>query len=138
MKYAFVLDIKRGERLLTAVGPAEVLEENDRITFVGVVDAVNELRRMPGVSVAEDQTYQLDLQHSKRWLVEIVLSPSAPVVGHTVRESEFPQPVSAPRSSRSRARGAPDRQARDVILEPGDTLLVEADQGFVGAAQVQP
>ena len=34
----------------------EVLQANDRVTFVGVVDAVNELRRMPGLLVAEDQT----------------------------------------------------------------------------------
>jgi di/tricarboxylate transporter len=131
MKYAFVLDIRRGDRLLTAVGPAEVLEENDRVTFVGVVDAVNELRRMPGVSVAEDQTYQLDLQHSKRWLVEIVLSPSAPVVGHTVREANFRSLYGAAIISISREGARLEGKLGDVTLEPGDTLLVEADQGFV-------
>ena len=131
MKYAFVLDIKRGERLLTAVGPSELLEENDRITFVGVVDAVNELRRMPGVSVAEDQTYQLDLQHSKRWLVEIVLSPSAPVVGHTVRDANFRSLYGAAIISISREGARLAGKLGDLILEPGDTLLVEADQGFV-------
>jgi di/tricarboxylate transporter len=131
MKYAFVLDIKRGERLLTAVGPSEILEENDRITFVGVVDAVNELRRMPGVSVAEDQTYQLDLQHSKRWLVEIVLSPSAPVVGHTVRDANFRSLYGAAIISISREGARLAGKLGDLILEPGDTLLVEADQGFV-------
>ena len=47
MKHAFVLEISRGERLLTAVGPDEVLQANDRVTFVGVVDAMNELRRIP-------------------------------------------------------------------------------------------
>jgi di/tricarboxylate transporter len=131
MKYAFVLDIRRGERLLTAVGPAEVLEENDRITFVGVVDAVNELRRMPGISVAEDQTYQLDLKHNRRWLVEIVLSPSAPVVGHTVRQSDFRSLYGAAIISISREGARLAGKLGDVRLEPGDTLLVEADQGFV-------
>ena len=76
MKHAFVLDVSRGERLLTAVSPEEVLEANDRVTFVGVVDAVNELRRIPGLSVAEDQTYQLNLKHAQRCLVEIVLPAS--------------------------------------------------------------
>jgi di/tricarboxylate transporter len=131
MTYAFVLDIKRGERLLTAVGPSEVLEENDRITFVGVVDAVNELRRIPGVSVAEDQTYQLDLQHSKRWLVEIVLSPSAPVIDHTVKESNFRSLYGAAIISISREGARLEGKLGDVRLQPGDTLLVEADQGFV-------
>lgn len=131
MTYAFVLDIKRGERLLTAVGPDEVLEANDRITFVGVVDAVNELRRIPGVSVAEDQTYQLDLQHGKRWLVEIVLSPSAPVVGQRVRHSNFRSRYGAAIISISREGARLAGKLGDVTLEPGDTLLVEADQGFV-------
>jgi di/tricarboxylate transporter len=131
MKHAFVLDIQRGERLLTAVGPSEVLEENDRITFVGVVDTVNELRRMPGISVAEDQTYQLDLQHNKRWLVEIVLSRSAPIIGHTVRESDFRSLYNAAIISISREGARLTGKLGDVRLEPGDTLLVEADQGFV-------
>ncbi|MGI9246551.1 MAG: SLC13 family permease, partial [Steroidobacteraceae bacterium] len=131
MKYAFVLDISRGERLLPAVGPGEVLEANDRITFVGVVDAVNELRRMPGISVAEDQTYQLDLQHSKRWLVEIVLAPAAPVVGHTVRESNFRSLYGAAIISISREGARLTGKVGDVRLEAGDVLLVEAGQGFV-------
>jgi di/tricarboxylate transporter len=131
MKYAFVLDIKRGDRLLTAVGPGEVLEENDRITFVGVVDAVNELRRMPGISVAEDQTYQLDLQQSKRWLVEIVLAPSAPVVGKTVKEANFRSLYGAAIISISREGARLEGKLGDVRLDAGDVLLVEADQGFV-------
>jgi di/tricarboxylate transporter len=131
MKYAFVLDIKRGERLLTAVGPGEVLEDNDRITFVGVVDAVNELRRMPGISVAEDQTYQLDLQQSKRWLVEIVLAPGAPVVGQTVKEANFRSLYGAAIISISREGARIEGKLGDVRLDAGDVLLVEADQGFV-------
>ncbi len=131
MKYAFVLDIKRGERLLTAVGPGEILEENDRITFVGVVDAVNELRRMPGISVAEDQTYQFDLHHGKRWLVEIVLAPGAPVVGYTVKESNFRSLYGAAIISISREGARIAGKVGDVRLEAGDVLLVEAAQGFV-------
>ncbi len=131
MKHAFVLDIKRGERLLTAVGPGEILEENDRITFVGVVDAVNELRRMPGISVAEDQTYQFDLHHGKRWLVEIVLAPGAPVVGCTVKESNFRSLYGAAIISISREGARIAGKVGDVRLEAGDVLLVEAAQGFV-------
>jgi len=131
MKYAFVLEIARGERLLTAVGPGEVLQANDRITFVGVVDAVNELRRMPGLVVAEDQTFQLNLRHAQRCLVELVLSPSSPLVGHTVRESGFRSVYNAAVISISREGARLDGKLGDVRLRPGDTLLVEADQGFV-------
>jgi di/tricarboxylate transporter len=131
MKYAFVLDITRGERLLTAVSPSEVLLANDRLTFVGVVDAVNELRRIPGILVAEDQTFQLNLTQNSRCLVELVLSPSSAVVGHTVRESDFRRLYNAAIISISREGARLEGKVGDLHLKPGDTLLVETDNGFV-------
>jgi len=132
MRFAYVLEISRGQRLLTAVGPDEVLQANDRVTFVGVVDAVNELRRIPGLLVAEDQTYQLNLRHAQRCLVELVLSPSSPLVGHTVRESEFRSTYNAAIISISREGERLEGKLGDVRLRAGDTLLVETDQNFVG------
>jgi di/tricarboxylate transporter len=131
MRYAFVLEISRGDRLLTAVRPDEVLQANDRVTFVGVVDAVNELRRIPGLLVAEDQTFQLNLRHAQRRLVEIVLSTTSPLVGHTVRESGFRSMYNAAVISISRDGARLEGKLGDVRLRPGDTLLVEADEGFV-------
>jgi len=131
MKYAFVLEIARGNRLLTAVGPDELLEANDRVTFVGVVDAVNELRRMPGILVAEDQTFQLNLQHTKRCLVELVLGTASPLVGQTVKESGFRSLYNAAIISISREGARLGGKLGDVRLRPGDTLLAEADHGFV-------
>jgi di/tricarboxylate transporter len=131
MRFAYVLEISRGDRLLAAVGPDEVLHGNDRVTFVGVVDAVNELRRIPGLLVAEDQTYQLNLRHAQRCLVELVLSPASPLIGHTVRESGFRSAYSAAIISISREGARLEGKLGDVRLRPGDTLLVETDQGFV-------
>jgi len=131
MRFAYVLEISRGARLLAAVGPDEVLQGNDRVTFVGVVDAVNELRRIPGLLIAEDQTYQLNLRHAQRCLVELVLSPASPLIGQTVRESGFRSAYSAAIISISREGARLEGKLGDVRLRPGDTLLVETDQGFV-------
>ena len=131
MRFAYVLEISRGDRLLAAVGPDEVLQGNDRVTFVGVVDAVNELRRIPGLLIAEDQTYQLNLRHAQRCLVELVLSPASPLIGQTVRESGFRSTYSAAIVSISREGARLEGKLGDVRLRPGDTLLVETDQGFV-------
>ena len=131
MRFAYVLEISRGDRLLAAVGPDEVLQGNDRVTFVGVVDAVNELRRIPGLLIAEDQTYQLNLRHAQRCLVELVLSQASPLIGQTVRESGFRSTYSAAIISISREGARLEGKLGDVRLRPGDTLLVETDQGFV-------
>jgi di/tricarboxylate transporter len=131
MRFAYVLEIIRGDRLLTAVGPDEVLQGNDRVTFVGIVDAVNELRRIPGLLVAEDQTYQLNLRQAQRCLVELVLSQASPLIGHTVRDSGFRSVYNAAIISISREGARLEGKLGDVRLRPGDTLLVETDQGFV-------
>lgn len=131
MKYAYVLDIARGDRLLTVVGPDETLQADDRVTFVGIVDAVNELRRIPGLSVADDQRFQLNLRHSQRCLVEIVLSAQSPMIGRTVREAEFRSAYHAAVISISREGARLPGKLGDVRLRPGDTLLAETDRGFV-------
>jgi len=131
MRFAYVLEISRGERLLTAVGPDEVLQANDRVTFVGVVDAVNELRRIPGLLIAEEQTYQLNLRHAQRRLVELVLSPSSQLVGQMVRDSGFRSTYNAAIISISREGARLEGKLGDVRLRAGDTLLVETDANFV-------
>lgn len=131
MKYAYVLEIERDERLMTAVGPDEVLRSDDRVTFVGVVDAVNELRRVPGLSVAEDQRFKLNLRNSQRCLIELVLSRTCPMIGQTVRETHFRSVYRAAILSISRDGARLDGKLGDVRLRAGDTLLIEADHGFV-------
>jgi di/tricarboxylate transporter len=131
MKHAYVLEIERDGRLMTAVGPDEVLRPDDSVTFVGVVDAVNELRRIPGLSVAEDQRFKLNLRNSQRCLVELVLSRTSPMVGQTVRETHFRSVYRAAILSISRDGARLDSKLGDVRLRAGDTLLVEADHGFV-------
>jgi di/tricarboxylate transporter len=130
MKRAYLLEIERGGRLITAVGPQETLHGGDVLTFVGVVDAIRDLRRIPGLNVVEGQDYKLDLRHSKRRLVELVLSGSSPLIGRSVREGGFRSLYRAAIISISRDGSRLEGKIGDVILRPGDTLLAETDDGF--------
>jgi di/tricarboxylate transporter len=112
MAYAYVLEIERQGRLVTAVGKDEVLQADDRLVCVGIVEALADLRRIAGLAVAEEQTFKLDLDRAQRCLVELVLSPSAPFIGSSVRDARFRSSVG------------------DIVLRGGDTLLVETDTGF--------
>lgn len=130
LKSAYVLEIERESRLLTSVGPEEVLRAGDRLTCVGVVDAIKDLRRMPGISIAEDQGYTLNLKHTQRQLVEIVLSRTAPLINRTVRESGFRDLYGAAIISISREGSRIPGKVGDIVFRPGDTLLVEAGATF--------
>ncbi len=130
LKSAFVLEIERDTRLLTSVGPDEVLRADDRLTCVGVVDAIKDLRKMPGLSIAEDQGYTLDLKHAQRQLVEIVLSATSPLINRTVRASGFRDLYGAAIISISRDGSRIPGKVGDIVFRPGDTLLVEAGATF--------
>jgi len=130
LKSAYVLEIQRGEALLTSVGPDEKLRAGDRLTCVGVVDAIKDLRRMPGLSIADGQDFKLDLKHAQRQLVEIVLSATSPLINRTVRESHFRDLYGAAILSISREGGRIPGKVGDIVFRPGDTLLVEAGSTF--------
>ena len=130
LKSAYVLEIERESRLITSVGPDEVLRAGDRLTCVGVVDAIKDLRRMPGLTIAEDQGFKLNLKHAQRRLVEIVLSATAPLINRTVRESGFREMYDAAIISISREGGRIPGKVGDIVFRPGDTLLVEAAENF--------
>jgi di/tricarboxylate transporter len=130
MRNAYVLEIERGDNLVTAVGPGEVLQAEDRIVCVGVVDAVMDIRRIPGLAVAEEQAFKLNLKNSQRRLVEVVLSGSSPLVGSTVREAQFRGQYSAAIISISRDGRRLSGKVGDIALRSGDTLLIEAADDF--------
>lgn len=130
MANAFVVELKRGARLIAAVGPDETLEPGDVLVCVGVVDAIKDLRRIPGLAVAEQQAGKLDLDQGQRCLVELVVSASAPFAGRTVRESRFRTEYEAAILSVSRDGARLGGKVGDLVLEAGDTLLVEASRDF--------
>ncbi|MBM5811030.1 MAG: SLC13 family permease [Gammaproteobacteria bacterium] len=131
LKSAYVLEIERETRLLTSVGPDEVLRGDDKLTCVGVVDAIKDLRRMPGLAIAEEQGYTLNLKHTQRQLIELVLSSTSPLINHTARESSFRDLYGAAIISVSRDGGRIAGKVGDIVFRPGDTLLVEAGPSFI-------
>ena len=130
LKSAYVLEIERRGRLITAVAPEQVLEADDRLTCVGVVDAIVDLRRMPGITVAEDQEFKLNLKHAQRQLAELVLSQTSPLVGHRVKDSNFRDRYGAAILSISREGSRVTGKVGDIVFQPGDTLLVESGYHF--------
>jgi di/tricarboxylate transporter len=130
LRSAYVLEIERRGQLMTAIGPDHVLEAHDRLTCVGVVDAIKDLRRMPGLAIAEDQSFTLNLKRRERQLVELVLSPTSPLINQTVRDTSFRGRYGAAILSLSREGARVEGKVGDIVFRPGDTLLVEAGPDF--------
>lgn len=127
----FLTEIDRGDHVLAAVSPQEPLEANDRLIFTGLVDAVLDLQRIRGLMPATQEIFKLDVPRSDRLLVEAVVSNRSAVVGRSVRQGRFRSRYNAVVLAVARHGGRLRQNIGDVILRPGDTLLLEAQPSFV-------
>lgn len=131
LRGSYLLELQRGDRLHTAVGPQMRLEAGDRLVFVGNADAMHELRALPGLRPATDQVFKIDDAGGKRVLAEAVLSPFNPAVGKTLAESHFRSRYNAAVIAISRHGRRLCEKPGEVVLMAGDTLLVESGDGFL-------
>ncbi|MCB2153497.1 SLC13 family permease [bacterium] len=127
----FLMEIERKGRTIPAVAPVEVLEEGDRLFFVGVVDSVLELQKIPGLKPATNQLFKLSGHSRERILVEAVISHTSPLIGQSVREGRFRTHYNAVVIAVARNGERIRKKIGDIILKPGDTLLLEALPSFM-------
>ncbi|MDD2599410.1 MAG: SLC13 family permease [Kiritimatiellae bacterium] len=127
----FLVEIVRGNRLITAPPPSWVLQGDDRLVFAGGVDLVHELREFVGLQVADEQIFELDAPLRDRCLVECVVSNTCPLIGKSIREGRFRNLYNAGVLAVARNGARLSGKIGDITLQPGDTLLVEAHAGFV-------
>jgi len=126
-----LIEVHRDGEFYPVVSPEHRLLAGDRLVLAGPVTSVVDLQRRHGLTPASDQVFKLDAPRIHRTLIEAVVSDSSPLVGGTIRRGRFRTRygavVIAVARNGVRLRGA----LRDVVLRPGDTLLLEATPQFV-------
>lgn len=127
----YVVEIERDGHLIPAPGPAELLEENDRLVFAGIVESVADLQKMRGLVPATGQVFKLDTPRPDRRLIEAVIAPENPIIGRTVREGRFRSRYGAVVIAVARAGRRVTGKIGAITLAAGDTLLLEAPVEFL-------
>jgi len=127
----YLAEIERDGHILPAVSPREPLQGEDRLVFVGIVDSVVDLQKIRGLMPATEQIFKLDAPRRSRVLVEAVVSHSCPLVGGTIRDGGFRGQYNAVVLAVARDGERIRRKIGDIVLNPGDTLLLEARPSFV-------
>jgi di/tricarboxylate transporter len=125
------MEIDRGDQILPAIGPETRLHAGDRLIFVGIVDSVVELQRIRGLQPATDQLFKLDAAPAERCLLEAVVSDTCPLVGKSIREGRFRSVYGAAVIAVARSGERIQRKIGDIVLRPGDTLLVASRAAWV-------
>jgi di/tricarboxylate transporter len=94
------------------------------------VGAVVDLQRIRGLKPATDQIFKLDSPRERRCLIEAVVSPRCPIIGMSIREGEFRSLYNAVVIAVARSGERINKKVGDIVLQAGDTLLVEAHPSF--------
>lgn len=135
----FLMEISRKEQVLSPVGPDEVMREGDRLTFTGVVSTIVDLERIPGLVPAVDDAYETraDARRHRR-LCEAVISPTSPLVGKNIRQANFRASYNAAVVAVHRGGARLVQRIGDIVLQPGDTLLLQTGPHFAQAHRNDP
>lgn len=126
----YLMEIERGEEVIPMVGPEERLHAHDRLVFVGVVDSVVELQKIRGLRPATEQVFKLTSPRNRRCLVEAVVSNTCRLAGQTIRDGRFRNVYNAVVIAVARNGQRVRKKIGDIVLESGDTLLLEASPTF--------
>lgn len=131
LTFGYLAEIDRQGRLITAVEPDRTLQSGDKLYFIGAPECASELRRIQGLKPANGSFHKLEVENHQRCLVEVVIGSEFPALNKSVRESRFRTRFNAVILSVSREGNRISGKLGDIILQVGDTLLLEASHQFV-------
>lgn len=136
----FLVEIDRDGRTITPVAPDETIEARDRLVFAGVVSTIVDLQRIPGLvpDTEDEETAGAPETSRERRLTEAVISASSPLMGQSVREANFRTVYDAAVVAVHRNGERVGGKIGEIVLRPGDTLLLQTAPGFLRAHYNSP
>ncbi|MEZ4238988.1 MAG: SLC13 family permease [Myxococcota bacterium] len=123
----FLVEIRRRDGTeLNPVAPEDQLIAGDHLVFTGLASTVEHLvSQFPGLVPIEEEVTLQDRQ-----LFEVVVSHRSSMVGRTVRDANFRRRYDAAILAVHRAGERIEKKIGDIVLLPGDTLMLSASPGF--------
>ena len=126
----FLVELRREDgRVFNPVAPEMVLMKRDHLVLTGLADSVEDLiSHFPGLRAAHGDEVEEVLE--ERQLFEVVISHRSPLVGRTVKESDFRRRFDAAILALHRSGERIQEKIGDIVFQPGDTLILSASPGF--------
>ncbi|MFC1591976.1 SLC13 family permease [Thermodesulfobacteriota bacterium] len=129
LKGLFLVKIIRGSEAITAVAPKVRLQGGDKLIFTGMVSTILDLQNIEGLVPITGPDEEQDLQSTDK-LAEAVVSPSSPLIGTSIRDSNFRTRYRASILAVHRNGERIASKIGDIIVRPGDTLLLLTSDAF--------
>jgi len=127
----FLVEILRNGDSLVPVKPTDLIKVGDRLLFTGLVDSIVQLQKIPGLVPFHETDLCTDIRKSGAGrILEAVVSPSSPMLGKTIKEGGFRSRYDAAVLAVHRHGTRVATKIGEIVLKPGDTLLLLAGDNF--------
>jgi di/tricarboxylate transporter len=121
----FLVEIVRGDHLISPVTPTEVVEAGDKLIFSGDINHLQALDEFKGLTL-----FAVEEGLLKQNLTEVIVMPNANVEGKTIKESSFRSLFDAAVVGLHRGGKRLSGKLGDITIEAGDRLMLATGPDF--------
>lgn len=124
LKYLFLIQIKREEKIISCVNPNEIIKENDILVFSGDISYINILNKFDGLFIDKN------VKNNDFKIFEVLIKQESNLVNKTIKQANFRSKFNA--SIISIFKNGKNLSANgDSILELGDKLILTCGDDFL-------
>ena len=121
----FLVEVIRGDNVISAVTPDFILQEKDKLIFSGDVSSVLRLKQFDGLSLFADEDGLLGEN-----LTEAIVKQEAAIIGKTLKESGFRARFDAAVVAIRREGQSLSGKLGNIPVQAGDFLVMAAGRDF--------
>ncbi|RBW68854.1 SLC13 family permease [Bacillus taeanensis] len=127
----YLIAIIRKNEKIYPVKHSTKLKFNDRLIFTGVISKIAELQKKKGLELKTGTNLTLDkLKNGNGQLVEVVVSHQSSLLHKKIKDTQFRAKYDAGVVAVHRNNERINNKIGDIVLKPGDTLLLLAGSDF--------
>ncbi|MED4972302.1 SLC13 family permease [Geobacillus kaustophilus NBRC 102445] len=132
LKGLYLIEIIRGNEKISPVKATTKIQKGDRLIFTGLVSTIAELQQIKGLTLETGTDLSLDtLKNGNTQLVEAVVSHHSSLLDKTIKQAQFRSKYDAAVIAVHRNQERIQSKIGDIVLKPGDTLLLLCGSDFM-------
>ncbi len=121
----FLVELVRGQHLISPVAPQEYIEAGDKLIFSGDIKKLSVLEQFDGLT-----TFALEEGLLRDNLVEVIVMPNATIEGKTIKHSGFRSLFDAAVVGMRRGGKRLSGKLGNITLQAGDNLMLAVGPDF--------
>ena len=121
----FLVEIVRGDHLISPVAPGDYVEANDKLIFSGDINQVDALEAFPGL-----QLFAVEEGLLRANMIEVIVMPNASIEGRTVKESAFRSVFDAAVVGIRRGGKRLSGKLGNITIQAGDNMVLAVGPDF--------